>query len=105
IGYLSMRRSEEDIINESLNSGCDTFSVIIDPYFKTIVNNDNCVHIGSRIFKFYDNGGVAIILNNNWIVYDSIKDMQYEDLQSNEALFITNWDVKNWHPVYDLDEN
>ena len=100
VGYLSQRRYEENLINEDLNAGGDTWAIIEDPYFKTLVNTYNTVKIGSRIFKYFDNGGVAIILNNNWELYDSLKTTTYETLVSQQDLFVTNWDKKNWTSIY-----
>ncbi|MCZ2102323.1 MAG: hypothetical protein LC107_12405 [Chitinophagales bacterium] len=68
-GFISARRIEEDAINADLNTGGDAFSIIEDAYLKTALNADMSVHIGTRIFRFFDNGGLVIVLNNDWTAY------------------------------------
>ena len=99
-GFTSARRIEENAINASLNSGGDAFSIIDDVYLKTALNNNLSVHIGSRIFKFYDNGGVIIVLNNNWTTYDSIKTLPYFSVLSTDKIFVSNQDESDWSSIY-----
>lgn len=60
-GYTSARKSEEAVINAALNQGDDNVnSIVLFPYWKTAINADRAVHIGKRIYKYYENGGVAL---------------------------------------------
>jgi hypothetical protein len=99
-GFTSARRIEENAINTSLNSGGDAFSIIDDAYLKTALNSNSSVHIGTRIFKFYDNGGVVIVLNNNWTTYDSIKTLSYFSVLSTDKIFVSNQDESDWSSIY-----
>ncbi len=104
-GFTSARRIEEDAINADLNAGGDAFSIIEDAYLKTALNADMSVHIGTRIFKFFDNGGLAIVHNNNWTIYNNIKNVNYSDLKSSEHIFVSNHDVSEWGDLYNYDAN
>ncbi|MCC7445567.1 MAG: hypothetical protein IT263_12130, partial [Saprospiraceae bacterium] len=64
-GFTSARRIEENAINADLNAGGDAFSIIDDVYLKTALDSNMSVHIGSRIFRFFDNDNLIIILNND----------------------------------------
>ena len=99
-GFTSARRIKEDSINTSLNAGGNAFSVIDDPYLKTALNNNSSVHIGTRIFKFYDNGGVIIVLNNNWTTYDSIKTLPFFSVLSTDKIFVSTQDESDWNSIY-----
>lgn len=101
-GFTSARRIEEDAINADLNAGGDAFSIIDDVYLKTALNSDKSVHIGTRIFKFYDNGGVAIVLNNDWSKYNTIKTLGYENIKQSGNLIITNDVQESWTKLYNL---
>jgi hypothetical protein len=90
LGYTSARKVEENRVNAQLNAGQDVFSIITDPYWKTILNADNSVHIGSRIYKYYDNGGMAIVINNDWALYNNIKNKTFEELRQTHNLIITS---------------
>jgi hypothetical protein len=105
-GFTSARKAEETIINNALNSGDDSvFSIVSNPFFKSAMNIDNSVHIGARIFRFFDNGGVIIVLNNNWTAYQTIKTANYETIKSTNDIFVSNDDKSNWSPIYNLDTN
>jgi hypothetical protein len=41
-------------------------------------------YIGNRIYKFFNNGGVVIVINNDWVAYNEIKFANYESI--NQAL-------------------
>jgi len=89
-GYTSARKSEETVINAALNNGDDNInSVVIFPYWKTALNADKAVHIGNRIYKYYDNGGVAVILNNDWTLFETVKTLPFESLRASFNLMIT----------------
>jgi hypothetical protein len=90
LGHTSARKIEENRINEQLNTGGDVFSIIHNPYWKTILNREFSVRIGSRIFKYYDDGGIAIVLNNDWSLYESIKNKEFNELRQTHNLVITN---------------
>lgn len=105
-GFTSARKTEETIINNALNNGDDSvFSIVSDPFFKSAINSDNSVHIGTRIFRFFDNGGVVIVLNNNWTEYQSIKTSTYETIKSTSDVFVSNDDKSNWNPIFNLDSS
>jgi hypothetical protein len=81
-GFTSARKAEETIINNALNNGDDSvFSIVSNPNFKSAVNTDHAVHIGTRIFKYFNNDGLAIILNNDWSTYNAINTQSYENLR------------------------
>lgn len=89
-GYTSARKAEETIINAALNNGDDNInSVVVFPFWKTALNVDKAVHIGNRTYKYYDNGGVAIVLNNDWTLFETIKTLPFESLRASFNLIIT----------------
>lgn len=79
-GFESLRKAEEQQINQILNGGGDVFSIVSEPYFKTAINANRSVHIGSRIYKFFENGGVVIVINNDWEAYNKIKLQHFENI-------------------------
>lgn len=83
-GFESLRKVEEQEINQVLNTGGDIFSIVSEPYFKSAINSNKSVHIGNRIYKFFNNGGVVIVINNDWVAYNEIKFANYESI--NQAL-------------------
>jgi hypothetical protein len=90
-GFTSSRKAQETVINAALNQGDDNInSIIISPYLKTALNSDNAVHIGRRIYKYYDNGGIAIVLNDDWVTYDGIKTQAFESLKQSYNLIVTS---------------
>ncbi len=99
-GFTSKRRIEENAINANLNTGGNEFSIIEDVYLKTVLNADKSVHIGTRIFKFYDNGGIAIVLNNDWTKYNSINNLGYDDLRQSGNLIVSNDEQSSWSKIY-----
>ncbi len=105
-GFTSARKAEETVINNALNSGNDTiFTIISDPFLKSALNTDYAVHIGTRIFRFFNNGGVVIVLNNDWNLYDSIKTMQFIDINPAPNIYVTNRVTEKWGELYHLDTN
>lgn len=105
-GFTSARKAEETIINNALNSGDDTvFSIISDPYLKSALNTDKAVHIGTRIFRFFNDEGLAIVLNNNWIIYNAIKTVNYGDLKSTAQIFVSSQNSSEWGDLYYYDSN
>jgi hypothetical protein len=90
LGHTSARKIEEENINEHLNAGEDIFSIVRNPYWHTILNRDFSVQIGNRIFKYYEDGGIAIVLNNDWQLYETIKNQEFNELRQTRNLVITN---------------
>ena len=103
-GFTSARKGEEEIINSALNNGEDVFSIVDNPYLKTALNLSNAVHIGTRIFKFFDNGGIVIVLNDNWETYTSIKSLPFNSIKQTSNVIVTSDAKKNWSRFYNLDE-
>jgi hypothetical protein len=104
IGFISARKAEETVINNALNNGDNSmFSIIFDPYLKSALNTDNAVHIGTRIFRFFNNGGVSIVLNNDWSLYNTLKAMEFIDINPAPNVFITNQVTEKWGDLYHLD--
>ncbi len=102
-GFTSARRIEENAINADLNAGGDAFSIIDDVYLKTALDSNMSVHIGSRIFRFFDNDNLIIILNNDWNTYNTIKYLNYDQLSPNtQNVLITSTDKTNWSWIYNL---
>lgn len=106
-GFTSARKAEETIINTALNSGNDTiFSIISEPFFKSAIYVDGSVHIGTRIFRFFDNDRLAIVLNNDWETYNSIKNLDYDELNpTTQNVLITSTDKANWSWIYNQNLN
>jgi hypothetical protein len=92
-GFESLRKIEEQAINQILNSGGDTFSIVSEPFFKTAINSNRSVHIGNRIYKFFDNGGVVIVINNDWTAYNEIKYANYENI--NQTLNVRTYKIQD----------
>jgi hypothetical protein len=90
-GYTSARKSEENTINTTLNNGDDNvISIVHDPYWKTVLNADRAVKVGNRIYKFFENDGVAIVLNNDWTLYNTVKTQAWDALPRAYNLVITH---------------
>jgi hypothetical protein len=66
-----------------------------------VLNENYSVHIGTRIFKFYSNGGVAIVLNNDWPKYNSIKSLEYSKIRQGGNLVMTNDSRESWKAIYE----
>lgn len=102
-GYTSARKVEETVINTALNNGDDNVnSIVIFPFWKTALNADYAVHIGNRIYKYYDNGGVVIILNNDWGLYESVKTLPFESLRESFNLIVTSDAREGWSNYFTL---
>lgn len=102
-GYTSARKAEETIINTALNNGDDSVnSVIIFPFWKTALNADRAVHVGSRVYKYYDNGGIAIVLNNDWPLYESIKMLPFDSLRESFNLIVTSDAREGWENYFNF---
>ena len=103
-GFTSARKVEENIINSTLNAGGNIATSIIDnAYLKSALNQDNSVHIGSRIFTFYPEGGITIVLNNDWAKYNSIKSLPYNSIQQSHNVFVTSNAYYNIDKIYTVD--
>lgn len=100
-GYLSARKSEETVINTALDNGDDNInSIVIFPFWKTVLNSDYSINIGNRIYKYYDNGGIAIILNNDWTLYNTIKAQTFESLNESFNLIVTSDAREGWDKYF-----
>ena len=100
-GYTSARKAEETVINAALDNGDDNInSIVIFPFWKTALNSDRAVHVGNRIYKYYDNGGVAIVLNNDWTLYDAIKSQSFESLRESFNLIVTSDAREGWDKYF-----
>ena len=102
LGHISARKLEEIVINQKLNNGEDVFSIIENPFWKTIMNKDNAVHIGNRIYKFYKDGSIAIVLNDDWTLYESLKTKQFDELRIVRNLILTNDMRSDWDKYFEL---
>ncbi len=104
LGFTSARKIEENAINAALNQGDDNFfSIVHDPYWKTLLNADHAVRMGSRIYKYYDNGGIAIVLNNDLALFDVIKQKKFDELEAAFNLVITDDSPEGWGDFFVLD--
>lgn len=102
-GYTSARKAEETVINNALNNGDDNInSIVVSPFWKTALNENYSVHIGERIYKYYDNGGIAIVLNNDWSLYESIKTVAYESLKASFNLIVTSDAREGWENYFSV---
>ena len=103
-GYTSARKAEESVINAALNNGDDNIhSIVLSPFWKTALNVDQAVHIGNRIYKYYDNGGVVIILNNDWALYQQVKTLPFEAVQAAYNLIVTSDAREGWEKYFSID--
>lgn len=81
--YVSLRSYEEDTLFDELDGGNENLNGIIsDPYFKTIINADRSVKVGNRIYKSFDSQLTAIIANNDFSTYNSIKQLNQSDVRN-----------------------
>lgn len=94
--YISRRKIEEDQINSILSSGGDIFSIVSNPYLKTVLNANMSVHIGTRIYKFFENGGLAIIFNNDWNLFNCISNSSFESLHTGYNIAISSTYRDDW---------
>lgn len=102
-GYTSARKAEENAINTALDQGDSTIhSIVLFPYWKTALNAEGAVHVGRRIYKYYDNGGIAIVLNDDWTLYEAIKTQLFEDLQQSYNLIITSDAREGWEQFFTI---
>ena len=100
-GYTSARKAEETVINTALDNGDDNInSIVIFPFWKTALNTDRAVHIGNRIYKYYENGGIAIILNDDWTLYNSVKSQTFESLRESFNLIVTSDAREGWDKYF-----
>ncbi|MEO0273388.1 MAG: hypothetical protein ABIM30_09980 [candidate division WOR-3 bacterium] len=100
-GYTSARKAEETVVNAALNNGDDNVnSIILFPYWKTALNEDYSIHVGTRIYKYYENGGIAIILNNDWTQYESVKTQTFENLRESFNLIVTSDTREGWEQYF-----
>jgi len=105
LGHRSARAMEEESILRQLNEGSDeVFSIIENAHWKTILNSYNSVHVGNRILKYFDNGAIAIILNNDWEVYEQIKNTPWNEIRSGRNLIFTSRESEQWEKLYRYDE-
>lgn len=103
-GFTSARKAEETVINNALDQGSDlTNSVVVFPYWKTALNADRAVHVGNRIYKYFDNGGVAIVLNNDWALYDAIQSVPFSALSERFNLIVTGDAHDDWDEYFAVD--
>ncbi len=104
LGYTSARKIEENTINSLLDQGDDNvFSIVHDPYWKTLLNSDNAIRMGNRIYKYYENGGIAIVLNNDLALFDEIKQKVFDELEGAFNLVITDDSQEGWSAFFTLD--
>lgn len=102
--FTSARKIEETSINSAIEAGDESIISIIDePYLKSALNQDYSVHIGTRIFTFYEAGGVSIVLNDNWDLYTSIKEIPFDQLNQSQDLFVTSKKYNHFERIYTLD--
>lgn len=101
-GFVSARSKEEAAIKLGMLEGEDEFdSLLDDPYLKSALNEYDAVHIGTRIFKFFEDGGLAIILEDDWGLFDGIKHLtSFDSVPSSAKLIATNTLKENWQSYY-----
>jgi hypothetical protein len=106
LGFLSKRKAEETVINNALNGGQDVYSLVTNPYWKTILNQDGSVILGNRIYCFFDNEGVVIVLNSDWATYaNSVQSKTFEQIREGYNVMVTSSSSDSWKNGFDLDEN
>lgn len=99
--YTSARKAEETVINAALDSGDDEVnSIVLFPFWKTALNADYAVHVGNRIYKYYDNGGIVIILNDDWTLYGTIKHLPYESVRETFNIIVTSDAREGWDSYF-----
>lgn len=104
-GYISARKAEETVINAALDAGDGSIvSIVSDPYWKTILNVDRSIKIGNRIYRFFEHGGIAIVLNNDWPTYNAIKPLAWENLGKHYNLVVTHRSGSDFEEYFNLNE-
>ncbi|MFN0214620.1 MAG: PKD domain-containing protein [Saprospiraceae bacterium] len=102
-GYLSVRALEENYINSELNAGNDTInSIVANPYWKTVLNKYGSVRVGSRVYRFFDEGGVVIIANNDISIYNAIKYLPFEQITDSYNLRKSSVDAQEWSKYHNV---
>ena len=106
LSFISKRKAEEQIINNALNSGQEIFSIISNPYWKTVLNSEGSVLLGNRIYRFFDNNGIVIVLNNDWdTYYAKVQGKSFEQIREDYNLIVTSESSDEWNNYFQLDEN
>lgn len=104
LGFTSARKIEENAINALLNQGDDNvFSIVHDPYWKTLLNADHAVRMGNRIYRYFEDGGIAIVLNNDLTLFDAIKQKKFDELEAAFNLVVTDESQEGWSDFFVLD--
>lgn len=102
-GYVSKRRIEEDYVISQLNSGDDVINSIVgNPYWKSVLNKYGALRIDNRIYRFFDDGGIVIIANNDLFTYAKIKNLPFESISERYNLRKSSEERENWSKFYNL---
>jgi hypothetical protein len=105
LSFVSKRQIEEVAINTALDNGEEVFSIVSDPYWKTILNADGSVILGNRIYRYFDNGGIVIIPNMDWAAYASISTKQFDQIRQDYNILVTSVESDSWALCFDLDSD
>lgn len=92
--YLSARKVEENQFFNFLSQGGNPSnfqgSFLFNDFLKSLLNQNNEVKIGSRIFKFLDEKNVAIILNSDFDALQTVRNTPINQLKDFYNVLIWN---------------
>jgi hypothetical protein len=104
-GYISARTKEEDAnFAEAIATNFETERslIVVNPYFKTLLNEFNAVKVGNRILKFYDEeDAFVVVANNDFHAYNRIKDLRINDITDSENVRI--YGKESMEEIYQTD--
>ena len=92
--YISARKVEENQFFNFLREGGDPAnfrgSFLFNDFLKSMLNQNNEVKIGSRIFKFLDEKNVAIIFNSDFNALQTVRNTPINQLKDFYNVLIWN---------------
>lgn len=92
--FISKRQKIENWKISEMNSGNNNiFSMVSQPYFKSILNTDGAVRIGDRIYVHFDSGLIAMVANNDIAAYNYV-------INTDENELFNKFNVRIFHKHY-----
>jgi hypothetical protein len=89
--FTSLLTIEESHLENQWNNERNyNVKMISKPYLKGVLNEHSAIKIGDRIIRVLPNNNFAVIANSDFEVYESIKNLQLEELRNDFNLRIVN---------------
>ncbi len=104
-GYLSARTKEEDWkFAEAIETNFETSTSlsVLDPFFKTVLNQYNAVKVGKRILMYFETGELVVIANEDFNAYNSIKNLPIEQISDAYNIRVISQESDELHEIDDL---